>query len=198
MSRNTGASRASSSAVKEPRRMGVPSESNAFAFSSVSTSATISLSPLLAARRCLLRRCSTLAMSAITNSSSSAARSPSGSGTTPPSANARSTIRIASQFRSVPRVFEPSPSPGFEPGGSARCASSKPAATVFFDFDISVRRRRRSSGRLATPTAASYSLGTGRPVRALNRRLAPAPVKPTRPRFSIGAQATDRVASNPL
>ena len=36
------------------------------------------------------------------------------------------------------------------------------------------------------PTAASYSLGAGRPVSALNSRLAPAPVKPTSPRFSIG------------
>ena len=32
---------------------------------------------------------------------------------------------------------------------------------------------------------------------ALNRRFAPAPVKPTSPRFSIGAQASDEVACHP-
>ena len=34
-------------------------------------------------------------------------------------------------------------------------------------------------------TTFTHSLGTGSPVRALKRRFAPAPVKPTRPRFSI-------------
>ncbi len=48
------------------------------------------------------------------------------------------------------------------------------------------------------PTAASYSLGTARPVSALNNRLAPAPVNPTSPRFSIEAQATDQLACIPL
>ena len=33
---------------------------------------------------------------------------------------------------------------------------------------------------------------------ALNRRLAPAPVKPTSPRFSIGAQATDQRSVLPM
>ena len=46
--------------------------------------------------------------------------------------------RIASQLRRAPRTLAPRPSPGFEPGGRARWTSSKPAATVFFDFDISV------------------------------------------------------------
>src|SRR5258708_16038566 len=124
-------------------------------------------------------------MSASTSSSSNATRSPSGSEATPPSEKARGTIGIASQLRGLPSTLAPSPSPGLAPGGRARCTSSKPAATVFFDFDISVRRCKRSSGRLATPTAASYSLGTGRPVRALKNPFAPAPVKPTKPRFSI-------------
>ena len=35
------------------------------------------------------------------------------------------------------------------PGGSARCTSSKPAGTTFFDFDIAARRSRRSSGTVA-------------------------------------------------
>ena len=43
------------------------------------TSAAISLSPLFAARRCLLSRCSTLVRSVMTSSSSSASRSPVGS-----------------------------------------------------------------------------------------------------------------------
>src|SRR5947199_7038903 len=114
-----------------------------------------------------------------------AARSPSGSAATPASSNARKTTRMASQLRTAPRNFAPSPSPGFAPAVSARWTSSKPAGTTFFDFDISASRSRRLSGTVAMPTAASYSLGAGSPVSALNKRFAPAPVKPTRPRFSI-------------
>ena len=52
-------------------------------------------------------------------------------------------------LRSAPRNFAPSPSPGFAPGGSARCTSSKPAGTTFFDSDITASRSSRSSGTVA-------------------------------------------------
>ena len=57
----------------------------------------------------------------------------------------------------------PAPHPASCPGGSARCTSSKPGRTTFFDADIAASRSRRSSGTVAIPTAASYSLGAGRP-----------------------------------
>ena len=62
-------------------------------------------------------------------------------------------------LRRAPMNLVPRPSPGFAPGGSARCTSSKPVGTTFFDSDITARRSRRSSGTVAIPTAASYSLG---------------------------------------
>ena len=136
------------------------------------------------ARRCC-RLVSTVARSAITSSSSSPARSPAGSGgPTEGWLNARSTKSTASQLRSAPRNRVPRPSPGFAPGGSAMCASSKPVWTIFFECDIAESRSTRSSGTGAIATADSKTPGSGRPVRALNSRLEPASERPTSPRFS--------------
>ena len=172
VSRNTGARRASSSGENEPRRIGVPSESSVCAFSSdlhlgddvlVAALRRPALAGRGAARRSRGRR------------ARARARTRRGRLRDRARPRRRRTRAARSGSRrscaSVPRNLAPRPSPGFDPGGSARCTSSKPAATVFFDFDISVRRRRRSSGRLATPTAASYSLGTGRPVESAEQAV---------------------------
>ena len=90
-------------------------------------------------------------------------RSPSGSGVTPPSAKARSTIRIASQLRRLPSTFAPRPSPGLAPGGRARWTSSKPAATVFFDFDISVSARQPWIGKARNADRGFVFAGDGQP-----------------------------------
>ena len=197
---NTGARRVRSP-FAEPglRRAASRPASAAYARSSAATSAPISLSPLFAARRWRLSRCSTLARSAITNSSSSASRSPAGSASTPPSSNARNTTedRVAVAQRAE-HLARPGPHRAWNRAGArgARARSPPPPPSSTPTSPPAGRAARREG--VAIPTAASYSLGAGRPVSALNRRLAPAPVKPTRPRFSIGAQATDRVACLPF
>ena len=102
---------------------GVPPSSAANARSSAPTSAAISLSPLFAARRCLLRRCSTLAASVITSSSSSASRSPPGSASTPPSSKARiPQVRVA--FAAIRALCPRDPPPAWNPT-AAQCAPAR-------------------------------------------------------------------------
>ena len=73
-------------------------------------------------------------------------------------------------------TFVPRPSPGFAPGGSAMCTSSKPAW-----HDLLRLRHRRRGGRAArreparSPPPPRTRSGSGRPVRALNSRFEPAP-----------------------
>ena len=186
---------ARSSALEVGAVSGVPSESTACARSSAATSAAISLSPLFAARRWRSSRCSTLVEVGhhelelervevafgvgLDTAVVERAQHDRGSRRSCAARRApwRRDLRRASR-RAAAR------------GARARSRRARPSST-----STSPRARSsRSSGTVAMPTAASYSLGAGSPVSALNRRLAPAPVKPTSPRFSIGAQATDRAS----
>ena len=93
------------------------------------------------------RRSST---SAITSSSSIAARSPSGSGSTPPSANARSTMRIASLVAQRAEELRAEPFARLRARAAARGARARSrSGTTFFDSDIAASRSRRSSGTVA-------------------------------------------------
>ena len=99
-----------------------------------------------------------------------------GSAAPPPSSNARSTIRIASQLRSDAEHLRAQPLPRLRSraatrGGPARSRPARPSSTATSRPGGRAARRERSP----LPTAASYSLGASSPVRAVNSRFAPAP-----------------------
>ena len=129
----------------------------------------------------------------MTSSSSSASRSPVGIGLDPAvverAQHDRGSRRSCAARRAPSR---PGLRPASSPGGSARCTSSKPGGTTFFDFDISASAVEPLVGQARDADRRLVLARRRQPVSALNRRFAPAPVKPTSPRFSIGAQATDQ------
>src|SRR6188768_2118195 len=106
--------------------------------------------------------------------------------------NARSTNTIASTSRMLARNLLPRPSPLLAPSTRPPMSTTCTAAcTTFFDFDITARRSRRSSGTLATPmfgslVANAYGAASAPPpVRALYSELFPALGRPTRPKRSM-------------
>ena len=195
VSRKHGTSCARTSTSRSLRKIGTPSASTAWARSNAATSATIALSPLFAARRCLSSRCSTVARSATTSSSSSPSRSPCGSAGPIVPSWARTTKQIASQLRSSPRNLAPRPSPGFEPGGNAMWASWNPAGTTFFDADITASCSSRSSATCAMPSARSNTPGSGSPVERAEQQVR-ARIRPTyEPDVLHRGQGIDRMSA---
>ena len=138
----------------------------------------ISLSPLFAARRCRLSRCSTLSRSAITSSSSSASRSPVGIG------RDAAVVERAQHDRGSRRSCAALPSDlGAEAlarlraRAAARGARARsPRRTTFFDFDISasaveplVGQARDADRGLVLAGHGQAGQGAEQPVRARTR-----------------------------
>ncbi len=159
--------------------------------------------PRLLSSRAALRRFSIWASmvptSASTSSSSKVARASTGSVSPGASSlsKARSTRHSASTSRIPARKRLPSPSPVEAPGTRpAMSTTSIPAWTTFLLALIAANASSRASGRGAMETDDSVVVkGWGAtaalaPVRALNKDVFPALGRPTRPRRSIGPDAT--------